>query len=97
MSDVSRLPGPVSDLWEWQRQALCRGMAITLFFHPWGERGPTREARENMAKRICAGCPVITECRRHALTVHEPYGVWGGLTEGERQGLLRQSSSAVGR
>jgi WhiB family transcriptional regulator, redox-sensing transcriptional regulator len=27
---------------------------------------------------------VIEQCRRHALTVREPYGVWGGLTEDER-------------
>jgi WhiB family redox-sensing transcriptional regulator len=28
---------------------------------------------------------VIEACRSHALTVREPYGVWGGLTEDERE------------
>jgi WhiB family transcriptional regulator, redox-sensing transcriptional regulator len=28
---------------------------------------------------------VIDQCRRHALTVREPYGVWGGLSEDDRE------------
>lgn len=93
MSDLTRLPGPVSERWDWQLDANCRGMATQLFFHPWGERGPSREAREQRAKDVCESCPVLNECRRHALEVHEPYGVWGGLTEHERQFLLRQVDS----
>ncbi|MFE7532411.1 WhiB family transcriptional regulator [Kitasatospora sp. NPDC057542] len=27
-----------------------------------------------------ARCPVLLECRRYAMTVREPYDVWGGLT-----------------
>ena len=29
----------------------------------------------------------MLECRSHALEVREPYGVWGGLTEAEREDL----------
>ncbi|WP_308190969.1 WhiB family transcriptional regulator [Pseudonocardia terrae] len=31
-------------------------------------------------------CPVLDECRRHALAVDEPYGVWAGSrsTNGSR-------------
>jgi WhiB family transcriptional regulator, redox-sensing transcriptional regulator len=32
---------------------------------------------------------VIEECRRHALAAHEPYGVWGGLSESERDEIIR--------
>ena len=35
-------------------------------------------------------CPVLQQCRSHALAVREPYGVWGGLTERERRALLRK-------
>ncbi|MGO4753645.1 WhiB family transcriptional regulator, partial [Streptomyces sp. 2MCAF27] len=28
------------------------------------------------------------ECAAHALAVREPYGVWGGLTEDEREELM---------
>jgi WhiB family redox-sensing transcriptional regulator len=32
---------------------------------------------------------VLEQCRRHALAVHEPYGVWGGLSEAERDEIIR--------
>lgn len=59
-----------------------------MFFHPENERGPTRSVRERKTKQIYARCPVLEQCRQHALTVHEPYGIWGGLTENERFSLL---------
>ncbi len=84
MAEISRLPGPVADLWEWQLEGSCRTADPRLFFHPEGERGPARRERDAGAQVVCASCPVLQECRRHALTVREPYGVWGGLTEDER-------------
>ncbi|MEZ5117295.1 MAG: WhiB family transcriptional regulator [Candidatus Nanopelagicales bacterium] len=90
MADVSRLPGPNADFWDWQMQAACRGEDPSLFFHPEGERGPARLARELAAKAVCASCPVMAQCAAHALRVREPYGVWGGLTEDERESLLRR-------
>jgi len=90
MADVSRLPGPNADLWDWQMNGACRGEDPSLFFHPDGERGPAREAREAAAKAICAACPVRTMCAEHALTVREPYGVWGGLSEDDRDAIYRR-------
>ena len=84
MADIRRLPVPVTEIWEWQLQGACRGMDSAFFFHPEGERGPARANREARAKQICQRCPVLEQCRRHALAVHEPYGVWGGLSESER-------------
>jgi WhiB family transcriptional regulator, redox-sensing transcriptional regulator len=84
MAEISRLPGPVADLWEWQLAGSCRTVDPRLFFHPEGERGPARRERDAAARAVCASCPVIQECRRHALAVREPYGVWGGLTENDR-------------
>jgi len=63
-------------------------MSSSYFFHPEGERGPARARREAKAKAICSRCPALLECRRHALQVHEPYGIWGGLSESERQQIL---------
>ena len=85
MADVHRLPPPVTDVWDWQMRGSCRGLSSDLFFHPDWERGPARAIREARAKNVCRGCPVLAQCRAHALTVHEPYGIWGGLTEGERK------------
>lgn len=88
MTDSSRLPGPIADLWEWQHQGLCRDLDNALFFHPEGERGPRRRQRDATAVAICQDCPVIAPCREHALRAREPYGVWGGLTEDERDQIL---------
>jgi hypothetical protein len=42
------------------------------------------------AKEMCRSCPVIAQCRSHALAVAEPYGIWGGLSESERELLLKR-------
>lgn len=95
MADFSRLPGPNADLWDWQLVAACRGVDSSLFFHPEGERGAARSAREAAAKEVCGRCPVRAECATHALTVREPYGVWGGLTEDEREEMMGRSRHRV--
>jgi WhiB family redox-sensing transcriptional regulator len=89
VADVSRLPGPVADIWEWQLLGACREADPRLFFHTEGERGAARRGRDEAARAVCAGCPVIEQCRRHAITVREPYGVWGGLTEDDRGQIHR--------
>ncbi|ADG75476.1 transcription factor WhiB [Cellulomonas flavigena DSM 20109] len=90
MAEISRLPGPVMDLWEWQFEGACRDADQDLFFHPEGERGSARRRRAEAAKAICATCPVLKECREQSLAVREPYGVWGGLSEEERAAVLAE-------
>lgn len=85
------LPGPNADFWDWQLHGACRGETSEVFYHPDGERGRARHRRELRAKAICASCPVLEACRAHALSVAEPYGVWGGLSESERLILLRRN------
>ena len=93
VTDTKRLPGCTEELWEWQLHAECRGMDSSMFFSPDTERGPRRRRREAAAKAICAHCPVLAQCRTHALQVQEPYGIWGGLTENERTGRLTLATS----
>jgi WhiB family redox-sensing transcriptional regulator len=64
-------------------QGRCRDHPAELFF-PEEESRRHRRAREDSAKRICQDCPVIAECRRHALNIPEAYGVWGAMTAAER-------------
>ncbi len=91
MADVSRLPNVVAEEWDWQLRGSCRGADSSLFFHTDNERGSARERRESRAKAICQTCPVLAQCRTHAMAVQEPYGIWGGLGEIERRELfLRQ-------
>lgn len=95
MADVRRLPNAVTEIWDWQLRGSCRGMNSETFFNPERERGLARAAREDRAKMVCRGCPVLQECREHALTVHEPYGVWGGLTAAERTEQIRAAARDV--
>ena len=95
MADISRLPGPNADLWDWQLSSACREADPDLFFHPEGERGPRRINRESAAKLVCGTCPVLRECRSHALAVREPYGVWGGLSEDDREAVYATSARAL--
>lgn len=81
---AGRVLNPVAQEWEWQLAAACRGMDVEIFFHPYGERRRQKERRIELAKSICHRCPVLDDCRRHALAAVEPYGVWGGLSEEER-------------
>ena len=90
MAEISRLPIPVMEEWEWQYKGACRDLDPEMFFHPDGERGPRRRNRENAAKAVCASCPVIAACRAHALAVQEPYGIWGGLSEDDRTAILER-------
>lgn len=87
MASISRLPMPLQEVYEWQYAGACRDVDPETFFSPDAERGPRRSAREQAAKALCAVCPVVEECLRHALAVKEPYGVWGGLNATEREVL----------
>ena len=76
----------------WRARAACRGPETSLFFPPSNtERREDRDQREARAKAICRDCPVQRDCLDHALAVGEPHGIWGGLNESERRGLLESS------
>ncbi len=78
----------------WQPVALCSGNHSHLFFPPsTQERKEERERRELRAKAVCQICPVKAECMEYALTIREPYGIWGGLTETERRHALAELSA----
>lgn len=95
MAEITRLPGPVADLWDWQLEGSCRRVSPDMFFHPEGERGSARRSRDTAAKEVCLGCPVLRECREHALRVREPYGVWGAMTEDDREAYYAGRSAVA--
>jgi WhiB family transcriptional regulator, redox-sensing transcriptional regulator len=43
------------------------------------------KARIRHALATCGGCPVRTQCLDFAIASGERYGIWGGLTEQDRQ------------
>lgn len=54
-----------------EAQLPCRTESPELFF----AESPTDV---EVAKALCLGCPVRTECLAGALDRREPWGVWGG-------------------
>jgi WhiB family redox-sensing transcriptional regulator len=84
LQQLSATPGT-----EWQTHGLCRAEDSGVFFAPAHfEHKPEREAREAKARAICAACPVRLPCLEWALATQEPFGVWGGCSEGERKQIL---------
>lgn len=69
---------------DWMASSLCAQTAEPETFFPDSVQDATRHA-----KRICSMCEVRTECLAWALERPEAFGIWGGLSEGERRRLLR--------
>ena len=60
-----------------------------MFFPPSTfERKDDRERRELRAKAICNVCPVQDPCTDYAVTIKEPFGIWGGMTESDRKQIF---------
>lgn len=72
----------------WRDRAACIGTNPAL----WDDE-PTHRDQDAIraAKQICASCPVLEECRAHALLTAEPAGIWGGFTEQERNLILKRN------
>lgn len=79
----------------WTADAACAGRT-DYFFAPAGERPEARIVRENEARSICAGCPVLRECRDWARENRE-YGFWGGESEEDRAAAGYRVDMPVGR
>lgn len=86
---------PVADVWEWQQQGNCQGVDPELFFLEFNLRDGAKRKKEQEAKAVCKGCPVIAKCLNHALTVPEEYGVWGGMSADERHYYQRRRSARL--
>lgn len=71
----------------WIDRGACRSADPELFFpegSPKVGKIPSEDVQQkwDKAKRVCARCPVLEECRRD--TLGEESGVWGGQDERER-------------
>lgn len=77
----------------WRDHALCSGTDPDLFF-PVGTTGQALVSIDH-AKRVCAQCTVIQECRDFALETNQDSGIWGGLSEEERRQIRRQRAASA--
>ncbi|SCK20360.1 Transcription factor WhiB [Streptomyces sp. ScaeMP-e48] len=78
----------------WQEHGACRDEDPDLFF-PAGTTGPYAAQTEE-AKSICRRCPVMERCAAWALETREAAGIWGGLTENERNRIHRRQTRHFG-
>lgn len=85
---------PRPDGSHWKEHGACKGKTAIFFPDVMGQASINLVRR---AKAICAGCPVLVQCRSHAITevgVNEP-GVWGGITRDERRDAKRRRRIAM--
>jgi WhiB family transcriptional regulator, redox-sensing transcriptional regulator len=74
------------------RPNACRDEDPELFF-PSGE-GPAFAGQIDEAKAVCATCSSLSSCLSRALASGE-WGIWGGTTTKERQGIARRERAAA--
>ena len=72
-------------VYSWQDDAECRKADPSLFVI---ELGSSAEP----AREVCRRCPVRSDCLEFALLHRERGGVWGGMTQEERdaEGIRRR-------
>lgn len=97
MSGIAQPRGATQPIdMSWHAKGACRKEDPELFFHPEGETGSTKNQRISDARAVCEKCPVLATCR--ANTLHEEYGIWGGLSEDERTAIRagKRTSQSLG-
>jgi WhiB family redox-sensing transcriptional regulator len=65
------------------RRGKCRELPPDTFF-------PSDGVGVDVARRICAECPVKEPCLEYALAYRIDHGVWGGCSERERRRILKR-------
>lgn len=83
---VTRPAAPTSD---WLKARACTLEDAELFFPDREHR--TVKAGATNAKAVCGRCPVQEQCLQWALQTRQDFGVWGGLTEKERERMHRRT------
>jgi WhiB family redox-sensing transcriptional regulator len=71
----------------WMQQGTCRELPPETFF-------PSDGVGVEVARRICADCPVKEPCLEYALYNRIEHGVWGGASERERRRIARRRRTA---
>jgi WhiB family transcriptional regulator, redox-sensing transcriptional regulator len=86
MDDTFSLLPPDHRTPKWMLRARCREVSSSEFF-------PSDGVGVERARRVCAECPVKTECLEYALKYRIDHGVWGGCSERERRRILKRRRS----
>ena len=90
MANLSRLPTPIIEQWEWQYDGVCRTVDPESSSRPTPSADRSASDASPQAKQYCEHCPVSAGAASTPCMVQEPYGVWGGLTPRERDRILHE-------
>jgi WhiB family transcriptional regulator, redox-sensing transcriptional regulator len=71
----------------WMTEGACQDEDPDLFFPISASDAGVDQIRQ--ATSICDRCGVKPDCLRYALNNRIKHGIWGGLTEQQRQSLIR--------
>lgn len=74
----------------WMARGLCANQPPETFF-------PSDGVGVEVAKRICAQCPVVEPCLEYALANRIDHGVWGGCSERQRRRILKARRKEAAR
>lgn len=66
----------------WMADGNCAHRDPAMFF-------PSDGVGVDIARKVCADCPVKGMCLEYALEQRIDHGVWGGTSERERRRILR--------
>jgi WhiB family redox-sensing transcriptional regulator len=79
---------------EWVTDAACRRPGVSRNdFYPEQKQDPT--AATHRAKNVCAPCPVRGDCLRYGDAISPLWGIFGGLTAGERRARRAQAKDVA--
>ena len=67
----------------WMAAGLCADKPPSLFF-------PSDGVGVDVARKICADCPVKAPCLEYAIRNRVDHGVWGGCSERERRRIIKR-------
>ncbi len=67
----------------WMARGSCAQAKPSVFF-------PSDGVGVDVARKICAACPVKEPCLEYALEQRIDHGVWGGCSERERRRILKR-------
>lgn len=71
---------------EWRERSACRDVDPSEFFAPHGSGLPDGS---ELARLLCATCPVQDECLEFALANPDTSGFWAGTNDNGRKKLRR--------
>ncbi len=90
------MPATAEPSTAWQSRARCIGHPERWFFPDGGGSAATAAYRKG--RQVCARCPVRERCLTEAMRLEGwldaqwRFGLWGGLTPGERVELMRRTA-----